>query len=131
MNSLFLQPNTEQEMLKFVLVFVQELLQADQITMNVVKEIIDLIDQPLTHITNLSLSSGTVPDQMKIARVVPLFKTGDLALFTSYRSVFVLPAFSKILERIVYNRLINFLNNLTSFLIINMVLGKITLLPMR
>ena len=42
----------------------------------------------------------------------------------------VLPAFSKILERIVYSRLINFLNNLTSFLIINMVLGKITLLPM-
>ena len=47
---------------------------------------------------------------MKIARVVPLFKTGDLSLFTNYRPVSVLPAFSKILERIVYNRLINFLN---------------------
>ena len=61
-------------------------------------------------ITNLSLSSGTVPNQMKIARVVPLFKTGDLSLFTNYRPVCVLPALSKILERIVYNRLINFLN---------------------
>ena len=39
----------------------QELLQADQIIMNVIKEIIDLIVQPLTYITNLSLSSGTVP----------------------------------------------------------------------
>ena len=47
---------------------------------------------------------------MKIARVVPLFKTGDLALFTNYRPVSVLPAFSKFLERTVYNRLINFLN---------------------
>ena len=47
---------------------------------------------------------------MKIARVVPLFKTGDLSLLTNYRPVSVLPAFSKILERIVYNRLINFLN---------------------
>ena len=47
---------------------------------------------------------------MKIARVVPLFKTGDLSLFTSYRPVSVLPAFSEILERVVYNRLINFLN---------------------
>ena len=47
---------------------------------------------------------------MKIARVVPLFKTSDLSLFTNYRPVSVLPAFSKILERIVYNRLINFLN---------------------
>ena len=91
--------------MKFALVFVQELLQADQITMNVIKKIIDLIIQPLTYITNLSLSSGTVP-----ARVVSLFKTGDISLFTNYRPVSVLPAFSKILERIVYNHLINFLN---------------------
>ena len=47
---------------------------------------------------------------MKIALVVPLFKTGALSLFTNYRPVSVLPAFSKILERIVHNRLINFLN---------------------
>ena len=77
--------------------------------MNLIKEIIDLIVQPLTFIMNLSLTSGTVPDQMKIARVVLLFKTGDLSLFTNYRPVSVLPAFSEILERIVYNRLINFL----------------------
>ena len=76
----------------------------------ILKEIIDLIVQPLMYITNLSLSSGTVPDQMKIARVVSLFKTGDLSLFTNYRPVSVLPAFSKILGRIAYNRLINFLN---------------------
>ena len=41
----------------------------DQITTNVIKEIIDLIVQPLTYITNLSLSSGTVTNQMKIARL--------------------------------------------------------------
>ena len=78
--------------------------------MNVIKEVLDLIVQPLTYITNLSLSSGIVPDQMKIARVVPLFKTGDLSQFTNYRPVSVLPAFSKCLEGTVYNRLINFLN---------------------
>ena len=75
-----------------------------------IKEVIDLIVQPLTYITNSSLSSGIVPDQMKIARVVPLFKTGDLSQFTNYRPVSVLPAFSKCLEGTVYNRLINFLN---------------------
>ena len=75
-----------------------------------IKEVIDLIVQPLTYITNSSLSSGIVPDQMKIARVVPLFKTGDLSLFTNCRPVSVLTAFSKFLERTVYNRLINFLN---------------------
>ena len=113
MNSLYQEPTTEQEiLLKFVVVFVQELLHAgyNQITMNVIKEVIDLIVQPLTYITNLSLSSGIVPDQMKIARVVSLFKTGDLSQFTNYRPVSVLPAFSKCLEGTVYNRLINFLN---------------------
>ena len=65
--------------------------------MNVIKETIDLIVQPLTYVTNLSFSSGTVPDQMKIARVVPLFKTGDLSLFTNYRPFSVLPALSKTL----------------------------------
>ena len=45
------------------------------------------------------------------SRVRPRVKRGDLFLFTSYRPVPVLPAFySKLLEKILYNRLINFLN---------------------
>ena len=44
---------------------------------------------------------------MKIARVIPLFKSGDKSLVTNYRPVSVLPVFSKFLERIVYKRLIN------------------------
>ena len=71
---------------------------------------INLIIAPLTHIMNLSLSSGLVPEQMKVARVIPLFKPGTLSLFTNYRPVSVLPAFSKFLERIVYKRLDSFLN---------------------
>ena len=42
--------------------------------------------------------------------ICSFIKTNDLPLFTNFRPVSVLPAFSKILERIVYNRLINFLN---------------------
>ena len=58
---------------------------------------------------NLSISNGIVPDQMKIARVVPLFKADDQSLFTNYRPVSVLPSFSKLLERIIYNRLLDYL----------------------
>ena len=78
--------------------------------MNVVQGSINLICAPLTYIINLSLNSGVVPQEMKIARVIPLFKSGDKSLFTNYRPVSVLPVFSKLLKRIVYNRLINFLN---------------------
>ena len=57
---------------------------------------------------NLSLSSGIVPEQMKVARVIPLFKSGILTLFANYRPISVLPAFSQFLERIIYKRLDSF-----------------------
>ena len=66
---------------------------------------------PNIALVTTSLNSGVVSQEMKIARVIPLFKSGDKSLFTNYRPVSVLPVFSKFLERIVYNRLINFLNN--------------------
>ena len=43
--------------------------------------------------------------------MVPIFKSGDKALFSSYRPISVLPCFSKFLERIIYNRIINYLND--------------------
>ena len=59
----------------------------------------------MADIMNLSISHGIVPDQMKIARVIPLFKAGDQSLFTNYRPVSVLPNFSKFLERMIYDPL--------------------------
>ena len=67
--------------------------------MNVVQGSIKLIYTPLTYIINLSLNSGAVPQEMKIARVIPLFKSGDKSLLTNYRPVSVLPVFSKFLEK--------------------------------
>lgn len=48
---------------------------------------------------------------MKIARVIPVFKSDDQSLFTNYRPVSVLPSFSKFLERIIYNRLVHYLQS--------------------
>ena len=47
---------------------------------------------------------------MKIARVMPIFKSGDSSLLTNYRPVSVLPVFSKILEKVVYNRILKYLD---------------------
>ena len=74
--------------------------------MNSIKESIDIIISPLTCIINLSITSGIVPKQLKLARVIPLFKSGEQDIFTNYRPVSVVPAFSKILERVMYNRLL-------------------------
>ena len=63
----------------------------------------------VTYLCNLSFSTGIVPDELKIAKVVPIYKSGPCSDFTNYRPVSVLCAFSKIYERLVYNRLINYL----------------------
>ena len=49
------------------------------------------ISSPLTHIFDLSVSSGVVPAKLKIPRVVPLFKIGNESLFSNYRPISVLP----------------------------------------
>mgnify|MGYP002803405145 CR=1 FL=1 len=74
----------------------------DKIPMSIIKRIIDIIAEPIAHIINLSITSGIVPDEMKIARVIPLFKAGDRAIVSNYRPVSILPSFSKFLERVIY-----------------------------
>lgn len=83
----------------------------DNIPMSIIKRSINSIFSPLTHIVNLSIIHDVVPNELKIALVVPIFKSGDKALFSNYRPISVLPCFSKILERIIYNRVINYLND--------------------
>uniref|UniRef100_A0A803JPN8 Reverse transcriptase domain-containing protein n=1 Tax=Xenopus tropicalis TaxID=8364 RepID=A0A803JPN8_XENTR len=66
----------------------------------------------LTHIFNSSLSSGSFPSSFKQACVKPILKkaTLDPSCLSNYRPVSLLPLASKILERIVFSRITNFLN---------------------
>ena len=82
----------------------------DDIHAKVVKNTYRSYISCLTHIFNLSLNRGVFPNELKIARVVPIYKNGDKMSFSNYRPISVLPLFSKILERIMYNRILNFIN---------------------
>lgn len=77
----------------------------------VIKRSIDVISDPLLSLINLSLSSGTFPDKLKIAKITPILKTGDTCLVQNYRPISVLPAFSKIFERVVYNGIFKFITD--------------------
>ena len=55
------------------------------------------------------MSEGVVPYQMKIAKVIPVYKSKDKQLFTNYRPISLLPCISKILEKVVHKRLYHFL----------------------
>ena len=75
-----------------------------------IKKIICCIIDPLTHIFNSSFSSGVFPDGMKISKVIPVFKKGNVEELSNYRPISLLSTFSKILERLMYNRLYSFLD---------------------
>ena len=62
-------------------------------------------------IENISFASGSVPSQLKIAKVTPIYKNGDSHDIHNYRPISVLPCFSKILERLMYKRLYKFLSD--------------------
>ena len=70
---------------------------------------INLITKPLSSIINCSLLNGIVPTKIKMAKVVPIFKKGDAENPANYRPISVLPYFSKYFEKIVYDRLSNYI----------------------
>ena len=110
-NSIFFNPATENEIVEISKSFQSKKTHGyDKIPMLIIKQTINLISEPLTHIINLSITHGIVPNEMKIARVIPLFKAGDKTLFTNYRPISILPSFSKFLERVIYSRMLNYLN---------------------
>ena len=82
----------------------------DNISTKLAKDTINEVAHPLAHIFNLSFVNGEVPDYLKLAKVIPIHKSGNNQMFTNYRPISLLPAFSKLLEKIVYNRLMTFLN---------------------
>ena len=79
---------------------------------------ISSISPSLTCILNLSLQSGSVPSCWKAANVTPVFKKGDKQDPNNYRPISVISTLGKILERVVYTRLLDHLsvhNILTPF----------------
>ena len=81
----------------------------DDINFNVAKKCFGEISEPRKHLFNLLLANGIFPEKMKIAKVIPLFKYDDTINITNYRPISVFTCFSKVLERITYNRLYKYL----------------------
>ena len=110
LNSLYLYPATPPEIATIIKQMKPKTSTGhDNISPKLLKSIDDTIALPLTYIANLSMSTGIFPNRMKIAKVITIYKSDDRRLFKNYRPISILPTFSKILERLVYNRLYKFL----------------------
>ena len=83
---------------------------SDEISPRVVKECMHIIAEPLCDIYNKSISSGIVPDKLKLAKIVPVFKKNDKNNIQNYRPIALLPIFAKLYEKILHQRLYDFLD---------------------
>ena len=63
----------------------------------------------LVKIFNLAISTGVYPNSLKIAKVIPIFKKGDSTTVNNYRPISILSTINKIFEKILYSRLINYI----------------------
>lgn len=109
-NSLVLLPTDETEVHQIINSLKENCaVAADLISTKILKMYLSVLVPPITYICNLSLSSGIFPSAFKKAVIKPIHKNGDRESINNYRPISILPALSKILERIMNRRLMKFL----------------------
>ena len=74
----------------------------DNLDTQIIKQSLPYVLPALTHIINLSVVSGCFPSKWKVAKVIPLYKKDDPLDPKNYRPVAILPVLSKILERVIF-----------------------------
>lgn len=72
------------------------------------KYVSNIISPILSHLINRMLETGEFPDELKVAKVTPIYKGGGQVEINNYRPISVLPVFSKVFESIINDRLTSF-----------------------
>ena len=91
------------------------------ISPHIVKKTYEYLIVPLVHICNMTFVHGVFPNESKIAKVIPLFKGGESKYLINHRPVSFLPVFSKVLEKLMYDRIMAFVKE--NDIIYNMKFG--------
>ena len=81
-----------------------------EIPIKIYKEIADIISEPLSLLFNECAAKGEFPKLLKISRITPIFKCGDEESCGNYRPISNIHKIAKIFEKIISNRMLNFIN---------------------
>jgi len=89
------------------------------------------VSEGIAIIINKSLATGVAPDILKIAKVIPIYKSKDSQHYANYRPISLLPVISKLLGKVVHTKLYSFMYMQTIFFPVNMNSGRSTPLLMQ
>ena len=81
-------------------------------SIKMIKMVSDIVSEPVSKLVNLAFKSSEFPQSLKKARVTPVFKKDDKFLKQNYRPISILPAFSKIYERIIHDQLSSYFDSI-------------------
>ena len=111
-NSMTIQEADEEEIIKTILSLQsKKSAGADGIRPMLIKKCCQQLYKQILHLMNLSLKTNTVPDKLKIAKVIPVHKKEDKSDPSNYRPISLLSMLHKILEKLMCKRLTEFLND--------------------
>ena len=108
-NSFYFKLTTESEIFEIIEALKDKPCHISTYPVKVLKKLNPVISPVLCKIINRSLLTGHFPSLLKTARVVPIYKGGNLNEMSNYRPISVLPVLSKVFERAVFNRLSQYL----------------------
>ena len=80
----------------------------DGLTPILIKKCVDQLSYPISVLVNMSITEGSVPSCLKLAKIVPIYKSKANDDFCNYRRVSLLPVVSKVLGKVVNKILVYF-----------------------
>ena len=109
-SSVYLYPTFPQEIIRIINSFhLNKACGYDHISPFLLKTAVHVIAYPLSIILNHCISLGVFPNQLKVAKVIPIHKSGPSNDLQNYRPISLLSSLSKIFEKVILRRLVSFL----------------------
>ena len=106
-SSIFFSPITNVEIIDIISKLDNR--KSNDISPKLLKALSGSFSNVLSYLLNSCMLSGVFPDELKIAKVIPLYKSGSSNLKSNYRPISILPTLSKIFEKLIHSRIYQFL----------------------
>ena len=110
-STIFLEPASVNEILNIINELnVNKAAGYDDISYYFIELSSSVLTPVFSTLVNSAMTLGIFPEKLKLSKVIPLFKKGDKLDLNNYRPISILTCFTKIFEKVIFNRLLNFFN---------------------